>query len=66
MTVSATGKRIGRPPKPIDRKQLFKLLQMYCTKQQVATFFDCSPDHIENEIAGGAQMGLKDYDDLVN
>jgi hypothetical protein len=42
--------KIGRPPKPIDPQLLLRFLQVYPTKKQTATFFDCSEDHIENEI----------------
>lgn len=41
---------MGRPPKPIDPTILLRFLQIYPTKAQTATFFDCSEDHIENEI----------------
>jgi hypothetical protein len=40
----------GRPRKPIDPEMLVRFLEVYPTKQQTANFFDCSPEHIENEI----------------
>lgn len=39
-----------RPRKPINPEALLRFLQIYPTKEQTANFFDCSPDHIENEI----------------
>lgn len=42
--------KLGRPPKPLDFTKLENLLEMYPTKKYIATFFDCSEDHIVNEI----------------
>jgi len=44
-------KKAGRPPKPLDFTKLELLLSMYPTKKYIATYFDCSEDHIEDEIA---------------
>lgn len=37
----------GRPPKIIDKKQFEKLCSIQCTKEEVASFFNCSEDTIE-------------------
>jgi len=50
LSESKPSKRMGRPPKPLDFSKLELLLQMYPTKKYLATYFDCSEDHIENEI----------------
>jgi len=42
--------KMGRPTKPLDFKKLELLLEMYPTKKYLATFFDCSEDHIAREI----------------
>lgn len=44
-------KRMGRPPKPLDFSKLEQLFELYPTKKYLATYFDCSEDHIEREIA---------------
>lgn len=38
----------GRPRKSIDREQFEKLCWLQCTKGEIAGFFDCSDDTIEN------------------
>jgi hypothetical protein len=45
-----TKRKTGRPPKPIDPQTLLRFLEVYPTKKQTATFFDCSEEHIENEV----------------
>ena len=44
-------KKMGRPTKPLDFAKLELLLELYPTKKYLATYFDCSEDHIEREIA---------------
>lgn len=41
-------KKTGRPKKEIDIEQFQKLCQLQCTKKEIASFFDCSEDTIEN------------------
>ena len=37
----------GRPRKEIDKKQFEQLCALQCTLDEIAGFFDCSPDTIE-------------------
>jgi len=39
---------MARPKKPIDREAFEKLCALACTLCEIAGFFDCSEDHIEN------------------
>ena len=39
--------KMGRPQKQIDRDQFEKLCGMLCTQEEIAGFFNCSPDTIE-------------------
>ena len=38
----------GRPKKDIKQESFEKLCAMFCTKEEIAAFFDCSLDTIEN------------------
>lgn len=38
---------MARPKIPIDRKQFENLCGLQCTKEEIASFFDCSEDTIE-------------------
>ena len=40
--------RTGRPRKNIDAEQFNKLYGLQCTEEEIAAFFDCSVDTIEN------------------
>ena len=40
--------KTGRPKKVIDQEQFEKLCGLQCTKDEIAGFFNCSPDTIEN------------------
>lgn len=48
----------GRPRKPIDQEMLLRFLQIFPTKAQTADFFNCSPDHIENEVERQFECGF--------
>jgi hypothetical protein len=37
----------GRPKKEISKEQFEKLCGLQCTKEEIAGFFNCSPDTIE-------------------
>lgn len=39
---------MGRPQKKIDQTQFEKLCGLQCTKEEIAGWFDCSEDTIEN------------------
>lgn len=40
--------KAGRPKKEISKEQFEKLCGLQCTKEEIAGFFNCSPDTIEN------------------
>lgn len=40
--------KMGRPMIEIDEKQFQKLCALHCTKEEIAGFFECSEDTIEN------------------
>lgn len=41
-------KKMGRPKIEIDKKYFENLCKLQCTKEEIAGFFDCSEDTIEN------------------
>ena len=41
-------KKMGRPKKKIDKDNFEKLCSMQCTLNEIAGFFNCSEDTIEN------------------
>lgn len=43
-----TGNPNGRPPIPIDKKQFETLCGMLCTEEEIADFFGCSVDTVNN------------------
>lgn len=43
-----TPKKMGRPRKEINSTEFEKLCGLQCTLEEIAGFFDCSPDTIEN------------------
>ena len=43
-----TGNPNGRPPVEIDKKKFEKLCGWQCTEEEIASFFDCDPDTINN------------------
>ena len=43
-----TPKKMGRPRKEINNTEFEKLCGLQCTLEEIAGFFDCSPDTIEN------------------
>ena len=40
--------KMGRPKIPINQQEFEKLCYMQCTETEIASFFDCSVDTIEN------------------
>lgn len=40
--------KMGRPRKEIDKKQFESLCKMHCTEVEIASFFDCTIDTINN------------------
>lgn len=41
---------VGRPEHPIDWEQFEKLCQLHCTLREIAGFFRCSEDTIQNRV----------------
>ena len=42
---------MGRPLKQIDVEQLKKLANIHCTMKEIASFFECSVDTLENRFS---------------
>lgn len=40
--------RMGRPPKEIDEKNFKNLCALQCTEEEIAAFFECTVDTINN------------------
>jgi hypothetical protein len=40
-------KKMGRPPKQIDKEQFEKLCGLQCTEEEIAGWFKCSVDTVE-------------------
>ena len=40
--------KMGRPQIPIDEKQFDKLCELQCTEEEIAGFFECSVDTLNN------------------
>lgn len=43
-------KKMGRPPKQIDKTEFEKLCLLQCTEEEIAGWFDCSVDTIERWV----------------
>lgn len=52
---------MGRPRKEIDYDQLEKLCQLQCTLLEIAYFFGCSDDTIENRVKERFDMTFSEY-----
>lgn len=51
----------GRPPKPFDREQAKKLMAIWCTKDEVAGYFEMSVPTLERKCYDWArEIGFKD------
>jgi hypothetical protein len=55
------GKKDGRPPKQINFNEMDKLLNIQCTLREVASFFECSEDTIENKIKEEKGITFSEY-----
>jgi hypothetical protein len=42
---------MGRPLKPIDAEQVYKLARLGCTQEEIADFFSCHPDTIRDRFS---------------
>lgn len=54
----------GRPPLIINWEEFDKLCAMQCTLREIAAFFDCSEDTIENKCKKEQHMGFSEYHGL--
>lgn len=54
---------MGRPPVEIDWEDFDKLVRLQCTKEEIAAWFDCSLDTIENKIRDKFEMTFSAYRD---
>lgn len=48
MARKPTGNPTGRPPIPIDETQFNKLCELQCTEEEIAGWFECSVDTLNN------------------
>jgi precorrin-4 methylase len=48
MARKPTGRPNGRPKIEINNEQFKKLCELHCTKEEIAGFFSCTEDTIEN------------------
>lgn len=42
------GKKMGRPLKEINKKQFENLCALFCTRKEIADFFECDEDTVNN------------------
>lgn len=76
MARKPTGKPNGRPKIEINSEQFKKLCELHCTKEEIAGFFSCTEDTIENyckrehgecfsvvfkKLSAGGKMSLRRY-----
>ena len=76
MARKPTGRPNGRPKIQIDKEQFRKLCELHCTKEEIAGFFNCHEDTIENHckneygesfsqafkrLSAGGKMSLRRY-----
>lgn len=48
---------MGRPKLNIDEKEVEKLAALHCTNEEIASWFSCSADTIENRFSGVIKRG---------
>jgi len=56
--------KMGRPPIEIDWVEFDKLLNLQATKKEIAGWFNCSEDTLENKIREKHDMTFSAYFDL--
>ena len=62
MTTKKNGKnKGGRPKIVIDWLQFNKLCILQCTLSEIAAWFNCSEDTIENKVKQEHKVGFSDY-----
>lgn len=52
---------MARPLKEIDWKEFDKLCEMHCTIEEVAGWFDCHPDTIQNAVQREKEVSFSVY-----
>lgn len=52
---------MGRPKIEIDWNEFDKLCGIQCTLKEIASWFDCSPDTIENRCKSEKHLTFSDY-----
>lgn len=57
----STKNKGGRPRIRIDWNQFDKLCQLQCTLREIASFFDCSEDTVENVVKREKGIGFSEY-----
>jgi hypothetical protein len=59
--LSIRGRPEGRPPVPIDWEEFDKLCGLHCTLTEIASWFGCSVDTIENRVKQEKGLGFSEY-----
>lgn len=57
----ANPKKMGRPQIKLDWEQMDKLLVLQCTQNEIASWFDCSPDTLERACKREHGVTFADY-----
>ena len=60
MEEKKSSKKMGRPKIEINKKQFEKLCEFQCTEQEIADFFNCSIDTINNYCKKNYDMTFSD------
>ena len=50
MAYEPTGNPVGRPPKPLNKKEFEKLCHMLCTTSEIAAYFEMSKDTLYEAV----------------
>lgn len=56
-----TGKPPGRPPIPINWEEFDKLCALQCLQTEIAAWFNCTVDTLENRVKSEKGMGYSEY-----
>ena len=51
----------GRPRIVIDWREFDKLCELQCTQEEIASFFDCSVDAVENAVKRDKKTNFSEY-----
>lgn len=50
----------GRPPSDIDKEQVYKLAQLWCTQEEIAAHLDVSVDTLDNHFSDLIKKGKEE------